>query len=450
MQDATPLSALVEGCGLSFPDHWREWENLLAGHPRLLLVASRDMGKSSLISNFYPIHEAMMKPGIHILICSYSETQSMRLISGIKDLIENQGMVSDYLMPEEGEDWSKSALHLKNGSKINSVTFGTASRGGHYDLIIIDDPVKDFAGMAADQQEDYFLRAIVPMCRPDGKIVVTGTYVYPDDLIERIKRNKAYHTAEYPAINAKGQPLWPERWPLDKLAERRAEVGEFGFKREYLLEAIDPEAQFFKRSMFKFYDKAPEKMSRAGSWDPAFNLGGDFNALMVTGTGEDKKTYLLDYAEFRSDNVAASIDEFFRLSELWDVPYWVIETIGAQTVLHENLNEAMRNRNKWLGIVPIKTHGPKRKVGRIMGLQPRIESGSLLFRKDEHEDVIKQFCAFPRGQHDDMIDALSFLMSHWDAPRPATMKAPPGSFEWWQSQKEEESTDWYKTVSGVK
>ena len=79
------------------------------------------------------------------------------------------------------------------------VFVGTSGRGGHYDLILVDDPVKDYGGMDADEQEDYFLRALVPMCKPDGQIVVTGTFVYEMDLIERLRLNKAYHVAEYPA-----------------------------------------------------------------------------------------------------------------------------------------------------------------------------------------------------------------------------------------------------------
>lgn len=372
----------------------------------------------------------------------------MRLISGIKELLENRDMLN-LLVPEEGEDWSKSSLHLKNGSKINSLTFGTSGRGGHYDLIIIDDPVKDYAGMDPEHQEDYFLRAIVPMARPDANIVVTGTFVYPDDLIERIKRNKAYSTFEYPAHDTKFNPLWPSRWPMDKLNERRREVGEYGFKREYLLEAIDPEAQFFKRSMFKFYkpEELPESLSRVGSWDPAISLNGDFNAMMVTGTDEAKKTYLMSqYAEFKSDNVQALIDEVFRLSEEYDVPYWFVETIGFQKLLKEHLHDAMREKSRHFGIQEVKTH-IKSKQARIMALQPRIASGSLLFHPVDHEDVIKQFCAFPRGQHDDMIDALSFQIAAWDKPMPLTEKSPHGSFNYWQEQVEEPNEGWYKTLS---
>lgn len=447
MLNASPLSVLVEGCGLSFPDHWREWENLLNNNPRLLLVASRDMGKSTLVSNFYPIEQAISKPGIQILIISYSEGQVMRIITGIKDLLENRDMLMS-LVPEDGEDWSKSALRFKNGSKINSLTFGTSGRGGHYDLIIIDDPVKDYSGMDPEHQEDYFLRAIIPMARPDAQIIVTGTYVYPDDLIERIKRNKAYPTFEYPAINSDGEPLWPARWSLKKLQARRLEVGEYGFRREYLLEAIDPEAQFFKRSMFQFYDpnNLPERMSRVGSVDPAITTDGDDTAIIACGTGEDKKTRVLGYSRLRTDDISAIVERVFEMVSTWKLPYILFETIGFQKLFKWHLYEAMREKNNYFGIEEIKTHR-KSKQARIMALQPRIVSGALLFHPTEQEELISQFLAFPRGQRDDLIDALSFQVGKWDKPDAFIAPAPVNSFEWWRQQVPEKSQDWKDSLN---
>jgi len=160
------------------------------------LVASRDHGKSTFISKLYPLARSIRNPGIEILLISYSESQVIRLIAGLADLLR----IRQELIPCSGireEDWSKTALKLKNGSRIDSLTFGTSGRGGHYDLIIVDDPVKDYGGMDADEQEDYFLRAVVPMVKPTGKLIVTGTFVYEMDLIERLRLNKAYHVAEY-------------------------------------------------------------------------------------------------------------------------------------------------------------------------------------------------------------------------------------------------------------
>src|ERR1019366_4285699 len=130
-----------------------------------------------------------------------------------------------------------------------------------------------------------------------------------------------------------------------------------------------------------FYDpaKLPELLSKRGSLDPAISLNGDFSAMMCTGTDVNKKTYLLpEYAQFKSDNVQNTIDEMFRLTELYKLPYWIIEVIGFQKLLKEHIYDAMRDQNKHFGIKEIKTH-VKSKQARIMALQPRIESGSLLF-----------------------------------------------------------------------
>ena len=436
-------------CGYDFPEHFREWAQLLDIHRRLLLIASRDHGKSTLLSKLYPMVKAMTQPGIEIIVVSYSETQVMKLLTGMEDLFEKKELIKSLVPAYREEDWSKTAFKLKNGSRIDTLTFGTSGRGGHYDLIIVDDPVKDYGGMDADEQEDYFLRALVPMCKPDGQIVVTGTFVYENDLIERLRKNTAYHCAEFPAIR-NGKALWPERWPLDLLAIRRLEVGEYGFAREYMLERLSPGTQFFKRAMFKHYDpdKVPERLSRILSFDPAISVDGDDTAMMVTGTSEENKTYLLDYARMRTDDVQAIIDELFRLMKLHDVPYMQIETIGFQRMLKHWIYEAMREHDLHFGIEEIKSY-KMTKEARIMSLQPRIAAGSLLFHPTAQEEVIKQFLAFPRGLRDDFCDALSMQTGRWDKPYQQKEKTPAGSFDWWKAKAaEKDNPSWYQELAG--
>lgn len=446
-----PLARLI--LGLDYPKHFYDWGELLEKEKRLLLIASRDHGKTTLVDKVLPISRILRNKGYKILIVSYSDTQVLKITGEIKDAFEKNPHLKAF-SPKSESDWSKSRMKFEDGSIIDALTFGSSGRGGHYDLILVDDPIKDFGGMNPDDQSQYFTRSLTPMCNPDGQIIVTGTYVYDDDLIDRIEKNKAYVTVKYPAINKDGEPLWPERWPLDKLEARRREIESsddpFGFVKEYLLEKIDPKAQFFKREMFKFYDpdKLPERLSRAASWDPAYSLNGDFNAMMVTGTDENKKTYLFEeYAEFRSDDVQALVDEQFRLTELYQVPYWILETIGFQKLLKEHIYDKMRKENKHFGIKEIRHH-MKSKQARIMALQPRIANGSLLFHPTAHKEVIDQFIAFPRGKNDDMIDAIASMLPDWDSPQPATVKAPQGSFEWWQKKAHEvQSKGWHEELT---
>lgn len=437
---------------LLYPKHFHEWGHLTAQEKRLLVIASRDHGKTTFFDIILPITRILSNKAYKILIVSYSDTQVLKITSAIKGMFEAKPRLKDF-SPRSEEDWSKSRMVFKDGSLIETLAFGSVGRGGHYDLVLIDDPIKDFGGMNAEDQATFFTRTITPMVKPEGQLIVTGNYVYDGDLIDSIEKNKTFTTRKFPAIT-NGVPLWPEYWSIEALAKRRAEVeagpDPFGFVKEYLLEKMDPKTQFFKRSMFKFYDpaKLPERMSRIGSWDPAFSLAGDSNALMVTGTDEKNKTYLMpEYSEMKSDNVQALVDELFRLTTLYSVPYWQLETIGFQKLLKNWIYEAMREKNHHFGIEEIKTH-TKSKQARIMALQPRIEAGSLLFHPTAHESVIAQFCAFPRGLHDDMIDALSFQVGKWDKPQPLTDSPPEGSFAWWQAQAvDNQSNGWYSTLN---
>lgn len=416
------------------------------------MVASRDHSKTTFFDKILPITRILRFKGYKILIVSYSDTQVLKVGGDIKAIFDTNPKLKAFSQ-KSPDDWSKSRMKFLDGSLIETLAFGSAGRGGHYDLILVDDPVKDFGGMNADDQSQFFTRTITGMCNPTGQIIVTGTYVYDGDLIDRIEKNKEYHTAKYPAINEAGCPLWPERWSLDHLASRRRELegsdDPFAFEKEYLLKKIDAKAQFFKRSMFKFYEsnKIPENLSRLGSVDPAITLDGDDTALVACGTAEDKKTYVLGYDKLRTDDVKAIVERVFDMVLKWKLPYIQFETIGFQKLFKFHLYEEMREKNAYFGIEEIKTHR-KSKQARIMALQPRIASGSLLFHPTEQEELISQFLAFPRGQRDDLIDALSFQVGKWDNPEPATSQAPVNSFEWWRQQVPEQSQDW-KSAMGM-
>jgi predicted phage terminase large subunit-like protein len=446
-----PLATAI--CGYDFPAHFAEWEQLLETHRRLLLIASRDHGKSTLLSKLYPMMRAITTHGLEILVVSYSEKQVHKLMVGMTDLFEKKRLISTLVPAYREEDWSKQAFKLRNGSRVDSLTFGTSGRGGHYDLILVDDPVKDYGGMDPDEQEDYFLRALVPMCKPDGQIVVTGTFVYEMDLIERLRANKAYHVAEYPAIHPlTKQALWPTRWPIDKLMERKAEVGEYGFAREYLLERLSPGTQFFQKHMIKTYDpaKLPERLARVMSVDPAISLNGDATGMIVTGTASKEdggRTYLLDHAKLRTDDVQAIVDKVFEMVVRHGVTWLQVETIGFQKMLMHWLYEGMRERNVHFGVEEIRSHKTT-KQARIMALQPKIAAGTLLFHPESQRDVVGELLAFPHGLHDDLIDALCMQVGRWDRPEAPTRDAPKNSFEWWREQAHKPTSEgWYAELN---
>jgi hypothetical protein len=52
-------------------------------------------------------------------------------------------------------------------------------------------------------------------------------------------------TIRDPAIKSNGSPLWPQQWPIERLEQRRREIGEIEFARQLLVQAIaDGDSRF--------------------------------------------------------------------------------------------------------------------------------------------------------------------------------------------------------------
>ena len=59
-----------------------------------------------------------------------------------------------------------------------------------------------------------------------------------------------------------------------------------------------------------------------------------------------------------------------------------------------------------------QTYGSEVQETHIMGLHPIAASGSIYLRSHMHE-LRTEFLSFPRGAHDDLIDALAMQTQMW-------------------------------------
>lgn len=426
-------------CGLDYPSHWLEWEKELDANDRLLQLASRDHAKTTFFSNLNPILQMAKQPGYGVGLISYSEGQVKKIIGDAEDLVDGSQFLQPLKSPHK-EDWTKTFMRFSNRSYMEGFGFGTSRRGKHFDEIIVDDPVKDFAGMDPDEQETYFKRAIIPMLKPTGKLRILGTPVYDGDLIDRLLLAGIYPTFQSPAIHPQtGKALWPERWPLEALERRRKEVGDFAFAREYLLQKVDPATQFFKRAELHFWDKLPERMSVEITVDPAISLKGDATGIVAVGSagekpdgsGENVRHHVLEAVKMRTDNVKGIVDRVFTMQARWG-GHTRIETVGFQRLLKHHFYDEMRRRGKHFGIIEVPSYN-KSKEARIMALQPYTQAGTVLFGRDQN-DLIEELLIFPNGAHDDLADALSMHVGNWTTPSAIKPKAPPKSFDWWAAK----------------
>ena len=141
---------------------------------------------------------------------------------------------------------AETVLDCRNsyGQKILLYPQGILSfkRGRHPHIVILDDPLKD-PQVALDLKQiekvtTAFREEIMPMPKEGGELHIVGTSQDPTDLFWQTKKMKRFDWAMYPAIKEDGSALWPEVFPLERLAQEREDMLERAFRKEYLLDPV--------------------------------------------------------------------------------------------------------------------------------------------------------------------------------------------------------------------
>lgn len=237
----------------------REWIDIILNNHRSCIICSRDHGKSILVSLCLPLWHMLFSPQINPLdkidnydsiIVSNSLHQSTELISRIKSIIET----NDFLSTISFDRTSKSKVKILekgNRNRIDSLSFGSSIRGAHPRMVIVDDPLNE-----RDSNEHiykFFMADMLPLVKFDGYCTVVGTPFSYDDIYSELKKpEKGFKVVEYPAIHPKtNEVLWPSRWPMDKLLERKSLQGDWLFAREYLCNPVNDETSIFPGDLVK-------------------------------------------------------------------------------------------------------------------------------------------------------------------------------------------------------
>lgn len=362
------------------------------------------------------------KKAISVALISYSEDQSKKNLARIRKSIENNRHLQ-WLKPRSNSYvWDAGALNCANDCQIEAFGFGSSIRGGHYHIVVIDDPTKDHWTMSIEEQENFLYGVIVPAVRKGGQLVITGNPVDKQDLLERVENNKEFSTHKYPCIKEDGQALWPEQYTLEDIDAKRRLIPAHKFAREYLLKRVSSADAKFKEEWIKYYrptDIERKHLYRIMTIDPAISPGGDALAAVVTGTDMLGITYVIDRMGFRGD-FREGVVALCEMMERNKPDFVGIETYAFQKMYQIWLEEEMSKRGlNHIGINELGRDNRKSKAMRIEALQPKISQGSILFLEDEHKPLVDQLLLWdPLGKHndDDEIDALAWQVTLWQAP----------------------------------
>ena len=246
--------------------HHETWSDLLV-HKKLALMAPRDSGKSHFFSLAYPIWRSL-ESGTEGYIFSANASSAERILRNIRQEVENNPKLQ-WLVPKNqdqrgkksAKSFSQTRLEFSNGSSIIAKSAESATRGAHPDWYVLDDASKQTCAFSKRDREklsEWTFSSCLGMLHPENsQMIVVGTPLHQNDIFHEFQQLSElsppqFYFETFPAINPEtGEPLWEERYSLERLEERRATLGSLRFSREYLCKAVSSANSLFAKEMTK-------------------------------------------------------------------------------------------------------------------------------------------------------------------------------------------------------
>jgi len=282
-----------------FSYHHDCWLKGLNGNRYYCVKASRDHGKSVFFMS-YALWLAAFTPNTHVMVFSHSLEQTLEHMRFIRNNIESSDILKG--LKPQGKPWAKSYFEFTNGSRIMAKSVGGATRGFHPDVVVCDDILWGTTASELQRAADWFYTVLLPVLHHSGRLMMVGTPFSYNDLYAELESKDTFTVETYPAINAQGEALWPERWNLEALKQRENSMPAIKFAREYLCEPIHDMSSMFPMNLLerardpnlKLIDKAEYEYDDNGEatgifgqhfigYDPAISSdkNADYTAMTV-------------------------------------------------------------------------------------------------------------------------------------------------------------------------
>ena len=404
-----------EAIGYTNNWHHEEWYDLAINPDikNLLILGPRSHAKTECLGVNYPSMLIGSNRDIRILLVSNTSTQASALVRQIRLRMESDEKYRSLFgnLEEDSVLWSDEAILVKRSKIMKDPTVSGVGVlgpiiGRRADLIICDDVVdKENAATPTqrDKVESWFKEVLIPVLEPDGKMILIGSTYHYDDLYARLEKNPRFIVRKYKAIQKDGSPLWPERWPLNKLEEKRAEMGSILFNSQYQSDPSGLQGLFFKDEWLCYYDLVPQNLRIYQGVDVAIGDSPENDYFVIATVGKDQANnyYLLDILRGHltfPDQIKAVLNQHQK---------WKPEKVGIESVAYQkSLSQAAYNVRP-LPIIEVKT--TKSKTERMAALTAYFESGHFHIKR-EMEAFRTEYLQFPKGEHDDQLDAVEFAV----------------------------------------
>ncbi|MBK1658059.1 phage terminase large subunit [Paracraurococcus ruber] len=283
-----------------------------AGDTRLLLMAFRGCGKSTLVGLFC-VWRLLRAPDTRILVLAADQALAVKMVAQVRRILERHPLCA-HLRPDGPGDWAMDRFTvarnavLRDPSMLAQGISGNIT-GARADLIICDDV--EVAGNCDTPAKRAELRERLNESEfvlvPGGTMLFVGTPHCADTIYAPATKPDAhlrgYRRLVLPLLDANGDSAWPERFTAPGIAALRDRVGPLAFARQMLLQPVAEAALRLDPALIIQYGEEPEYreangrsqlsllgrrlLSGGAFWDPAYGRPGTGDASVLAATYVD-------------------------------------------------------------------------------------------------------------------------------------------------------------------
>jgi len=402
----------------------RELQQFLTQHSRALVELPRDHGKSLQLCGRI-LWELGRDPSLRVkLVCATDRLAADRT-RFLREQIESNRRLR-FIFPElePAEPWSAEAFTIARpgrtiGPSVAAFGLGSGSTGTRADLLVCDDVVEVRSlQSAAERQriERYFHNNLMNLLEPTGRFWGLCTPWHPSDLNAGLKKNPAFACFRRP-VGPNLESIWPEKWPTEALAARRAEIGQASFARGYWLQPWLETESIIQEAWLTHYEEPlprAEYLRYVLAVDPAVSAAARADATALVAIGQ-RPTGELDCLFVRAAqlNAPALFHELAELDRLLQPDAILFESNAAFLGLKDLLQQRTSFGSRVVPVVQSRS-----KASRVASLAVTIETQRFRLRghgADTHptqRPLREELLNFPHGARDDLLDAAAMACEY--------------------------------------
>ncbi len=363
-------------------------------------------------------------PAMRIITASYSSPISIKHATDVRGLVATDWFAQTFpkfaLHPAQNE--KHKFMTTQQGFRL-ATSVGGSLTGEGGDVIIIDDPLNPAQSMSKSSREaanhwfDHTLSSRLNNKRT-GRMLLVMQRLHEQDLSGHLLRKGGWEHLCLPA-QAKAalqvrmgnvayemqadELLQPERETIEVLKQLRLDLGSAAYNAQYLQSPLADDGLMVKKAWCEHvYDLLPEEGTLVQSWDTAIKTGqsNDFSAC-VTVTMHEGIYYVVDVLTLKAEYPELKRAIIAHAAKTLPDAVLIEDKASGQSLLQDLQHH---------GALPLISVMPKDdKVTRFARISSQLEAGNVMFpiAASWKETFLHELLQFPKGAHDDSVDAFS-------------------------------------------